>query len=60
MKILATLLSPTAGTDVVANLWEVRRHSGMVAGGESSGYGLLPTGRRQKMNFARGFRDDRP
>jgi ABC-2 type transport system ATP-binding protein len=47
IKILATLLSPTAGTarvagaDVVANPWEVRRHIGMVSGGESSGYGLL-------------------
>lgn len=47
IKILATLLSPTSGTarvagvDVVANPWEVRRHIGMVSGGESSGYGLL-------------------
>ncbi|GAB4308501.1 MAG: ABC transporter ATP-binding protein [Candidatus Bipolaricaulota bacterium] len=47
IKILATLLSPTAGTarvagvDVVENPWEVRRHIGMVSGGESSGYGLL-------------------
>jgi len=47
IKILATLLSPTSGTarvggvDVVENPWEVRRHIGMVSGGESSGYGLL-------------------
>jgi ABC-2 type transport system ATP-binding protein len=47
IKILATLLSPTSGTarvagvDVAANPWEVRRHIGMVSGGESSGYGLL-------------------
>ncbi len=47
IKILATLLSPTTGTarvagvDVVENPWEVRRHIGMVSGGESSGYGLL-------------------
>lgn len=47
IKILATLLSPTSGTarvagvDVVANPSEVRRHIGMVSGGESSGYGLL-------------------
>jgi len=47
IKILATLLSPTSGTacvagvDVVADPWEVRRHIGMVSGGESSGYGLL-------------------
>ena len=47
IKILATLLAPTsgiaevAGVDVVADPWEVRRHIGMVSGGESSGYGLL-------------------
>jgi ABC-2 type transport system ATP-binding protein len=47
IKILSTLLSPTsgrarvAGVDVVDNPWEVRRHLGMVSGGESSGYGLL-------------------
>jgi len=47
IKILATLLSPTSGTarvagvDVAENPWEVRRHIGMVSGGESSGYGLL-------------------
>ena len=47
IKILATLLSPTAGrawvagVDVVQNPWEVRRHINMVSGGESSGYGLL-------------------
>lgn len=47
IKILSTLLSPTsgrakvAGVDVVDNPWEVRRHIGMVSGGESLGYGLL-------------------
>jgi len=47
IKILCTLLAPTsgralvAGVDVVENPWEVRRHIGMVSGGESSGYGLL-------------------
>ena len=47
IKILSTLLSPTsgraevAGVDVVEDPWEVRRHIGMVSGGESSGYGLL-------------------
>lgn len=47
IKILATLLSPTSGVarvlgiDVGQNPREVRRHIGMVSGGESSGYGLL-------------------
>ncbi len=47
IKILATLLSPTsgsawvAGVDVAADPKSVRRHIGMVSGGETSGYGLL-------------------
>ncbi|MCX6098788.1 MAG: ABC transporter ATP-binding protein [Candidatus Bipolaricaulota bacterium] len=47
IKILATLLSPTsgrawvAGVDVAADPRGVRRHIGMVSGGETSGYGLL-------------------
>jgi len=47
IKILATLLTPTsgrawvAGVDVVADPKGVRRHIGMVSGGETSGYGLL-------------------
>lgn len=47
IKILATLLAPTAGrafvagVDVVENPVEVRRHINMVTGGETSGYGLL-------------------
>jgi ABC-2 type transport system ATP-binding protein len=47
IKILATLLSPTAGrawvagVDVVADPKGVRHHIGMVSGGETSGYGLL-------------------
>jgi len=47
IKILTTLLAPTAGralvagVDVSENPWEVRRHISMVSGGESSGYGLL-------------------
>ena len=47
IKILATLLSPTsgrawvAGVDVAADAKGVRRHIGMVSGGETSGYGLL-------------------
>ncbi|MEW5826260.1 MAG: ABC transporter ATP-binding protein [Candidatus Bipolaricaulota bacterium] len=47
IKILATLLSPTsgrawvAGVDVVSDPKGVRRHIGMVSGGETSGYGLL-------------------
>jgi len=47
IKILATLLLPTsgrawvAGVDVVEKPQVVRRYINMVAGGESSGYGLL-------------------
>ena len=47
IKILATLLSPTAGRawvagiDVAKDPKRVRRHIGMVSGGETSGYGLL-------------------
>lgn len=47
IKILATLLSPTsgrawvAGVDVATDPKAVRRHIGMVSGGETSGYGLL-------------------
>ncbi len=47
IKILNTLLSPTsgrawvAGVDVSQNPAEVRRHIGVVSGGETSGYGLL-------------------
>jgi ABC-2 type transport system ATP-binding protein len=47
IKILATLLSPTsgrawvAGVDVATDPKGVRRHIGMVSGGETSGYGLL-------------------
>ncbi len=47
IKILTTLLSPTsgrawvAGVDVAADPKSVRRHIGMVSGGETSGYGLL-------------------
>jgi len=47
IKILNTLLAPTsgeawvAGVDVSQNPSEVRRHIGVVSGGETSGYGLL-------------------
>jgi ABC-2 type transport system ATP-binding protein len=47
IKILATLLTPTsgrawvAGVDVASDPKSVRRHIGMVSGGETSGYGLL-------------------
>ncbi len=47
IKILTTLLAPTSGTarvagyDVVAEADAVRLRINMVAGGESSGYGLL-------------------
>ncbi len=47
IKVLNTLLSPTsgrarvAGVDVCENPAEVRRHIGVVSGGETSGYGLL-------------------
>jgi ABC-2 type transport system ATP-binding protein len=47
IKILATLLTPTtgrawvAGVDVAADPKGVRKHIGMVSGGETSGYGLL-------------------
>lgn len=47
IKILNTLLAPTsgqawvAGVDVAQDAREVRRHIGVVSGGETSGYGLL-------------------
>jgi ABC-2 type transport system ATP-binding protein len=47
IKILATLLSPTTGKawvddlDVETQAAEIRRRINMVAGGETSGYGLL-------------------
>lgn len=47
IKILTTLLAPTAGTaqvdglDVVAQANEIRPRINMVSGGESSGYGIL-------------------
>ena len=47
IKILSTLLSPTAGTalvdgiDVSKNAHEVRKRINMVSGGEHSGYGIL-------------------
>jgi ABC-2 type transport system ATP-binding protein len=47
IKVLVTLLLPTAGSarvaglDVVADAARVRERIGMVSGGESSGYGLL-------------------
>ncbi|HEX2980146.1 MAG TPA: ABC transporter ATP-binding protein [Anaerolineaceae bacterium] len=47
IKILTTLLSPTAGWarvagfDVSKDTHQVRSHINMVSGGESSGYGLL-------------------
>jgi ABC-2 type transport system ATP-binding protein len=47
IKILTTLLSPTSGRawvdglDVVTEASEIRRRINMVAGGETSGYGLL-------------------
>jgi len=47
IKILTTLLYPTAGTarvagfDVIHDANEVRKRIGLVSGGESSGYGIL-------------------
>jgi len=47
IKILTTLLAPTAGTarvdglDVVSQADEIRPRINMVSGGESSGYGIL-------------------
>src|SRR5690242_941106 len=47
IKILTTLLAPTAGTarvdglDVVADADRIRPRINMVSGGESSGYGIL-------------------
>jgi ABC-2 type transport system ATP-binding protein len=47
IKILTTLLSPSSGNawvdglDVVTQASEIRRRINMVAGGETSGYGLL-------------------
>jgi len=47
IKILTTLLFPTSGTarvagyDVVAQAGDVRQRIGLIAGGESSGYGIL-------------------
>jgi ABC-2 type transport system ATP-binding protein len=47
IKILTTLLYPTAGTarvagfDVIRDANEVRKRIGLVSGGESSGYGIL-------------------
>jgi ABC-2 type transport system ATP-binding protein len=57
IKILTTLLLPTAGTarvagfDVVHETAKIRRVINMVAGGEQSGYGLL-TAREQLWMFS--------
>ncbi len=57
IKVLVTLLLPTAGTarvaglDVVASAQQVRERISMVSGGEHSGYGLL-TVREQLWMFS--------